>query len=371
MERIDLDGSYLEGGGALVRVALALSTITGIPIKINNIRAGRPQPGLKAQHLHAIKTLKELCNAKTSEIELGTEEFWYIPNKIKKGTYEVNIGTAGSITLLLQALILPSLFAPGKVTFKIKGGTCGKWQASVDYLQNILLPYLERFVTKIEIKLNKRGYYPKGGGEVEFSISPRFKLKDYDSLSHLLEDIIYRTCKIELIKQGELEYIKGIINCSADLMDKEVSERISNAIKNSLQDLEVPIKIKTAYSNTLSTGGEILIWGIFSKNSKVSFDNPVMISSDMILDKNKSSEQIGKEVAESFRETLKTEGATDKFLADQLIQFMALLPGSKIKVAKLTDHTLTNIYVCEKFLDIGFKIDKENKIIECLEKEEN
>ena len=105
--------------------------------------------------------------------------------KIKRGIFEFNIGTAGSISLLLQAITLPALFAPGKVTFKIKGGTCGKWQASVDYVQNILYPYLQRFVEKIEMRIIKRGYYPQGGGEVVVEITPRFRLDEYGSYTAL------------------------------------------------------------------------------------------------------------------------------------------------------------------------------------------
>ncbi|MBI4981070.1 hypothetical protein HZC30_05955 [Candidatus Woesearchaeota archaeon] len=148
---IQLDGSYGEAGGALVRVALALSTLTGQEFKVTNIRANRPEPGLKAQHLEAINALKQICTAETNEIKLGTTELYFTPGKIKRGIYEIDIGTAGSISLVLQALILPCLFAPGKVTLKIKGGTCGRWQASVYYLQNILLPHLHRFAEKIEL----------------------------------------------------------------------------------------------------------------------------------------------------------------------------------------------------------------------------
>src|SRR3989344_1936380 len=104
---ITLDGSKGEGGGAIVRVALALSTFTGQEFKVTEIRAGRPQPGLKAQHLAAIKALQKICNAETNEVQLGSQELWYKPGKIKAGKYEFDIGTAGSITLFLQAIILP------------------------------------------------------------------------------------------------------------------------------------------------------------------------------------------------------------------------------------------------------------------------
>src|SRR3989344_2755263 len=107
---IELDGNYGEGGGALVRVALALSTLTGKEFKVINIRAGREQGGLKAQHLTAIKALKEITGAETNEVSLGSTELYFKPGKFKRGTYEIDIGTAGSITLLLQALILPAMF---------------------------------------------------------------------------------------------------------------------------------------------------------------------------------------------------------------------------------------------------------------------
>src|SRR3989338_10073464 len=223
---IILDGNYGEGGGALVRTALALSALTGQEFKVTNIRAGRTDAVLKAQHLTAVKALKEFCKAETNDVELGSTELWFKPGKIKRGIYDIDIGTAGSITLLLQALILPSLFAPGKVTFNITGGTCGKWQASVDYLQNILLPYLHRFVEKIEIKILKRGYYPKGQGVIRLEISPRFNIHKYDSFSALSEELPFKVPKIVMLEQGKLEQIRGIINVSVELQEKEVGERI-------------------------------------------------------------------------------------------------------------------------------------------------
>ena len=145
-QMLTLDGSFGEGGGALVRTALALSMFTGRPFRITNIRAKRKQPGLKAQHLRAIEALKTMApGTKTSNIELGSEEFWFHPGIIKSGQYSFDIKTAGSISLFLQAILLPALFAPGKITLIVKGGTCGKWQASVDFLQQILLPNLQRF----------------------------------------------------------------------------------------------------------------------------------------------------------------------------------------------------------------------------------
>ncbi len=364
---IELDGAYLEGGGALVRVALALSTITGQPFKVTNIRAGRPKPGLKAQHLTSINTLKELCDAKTSEVKLGTTEFWYHPGTIKKGKFEVDIGTAGSISLLLQALILPSLFAPGKVTLTIKGGTCGKWQASVDYLQNILLPYLQRFVESITIKILKRGYYPKGGGEILLEIRPRFHIKEFENFNLFFEELQFKTPPITLIEQGTLEQIRGVINVSLELQEKEVGGRIKRMIESVLKDYDVPINIRDEYVNAHSIGGEAVVWALFSKEGQMDYDNPIILGGDALIEQGKSSEEIGKEAANELKERIDSDTAVDEHLADQLVQFMSLRLESKIKVEEITNHTKTNIYVAEKFLPIGFKV--ERKVISVEEKE--
>jgi len=358
---IKLDGSYGEGGGALVRTALAISTLTGKPFEVDNIRAGKPVGGLKAQHLHAIKALKQICGAKTSEIELRTKEFWFHPGKIKRGIYEIDIGTAGSITLLLQALILPCLFAPGKVTLKIKGGTCGKWQASVDYLQNVLLPHLQKFVDKIELKVLKRGYYPKGGGEVQLEINPRFKIQEYENFEQFNEDLRLRTAKVNLVEQGTLEQVRGNVNVSAELEEKEIAERVKRAAEYSLKEFEVPINIRIEYKNTLSVGGEIVLWALFSQGGKMNPDHPTILGADCLIEKGKSSEEIGKEVATKLKLEINGKEPVDRHLSDQLIPFISLLPGSEISTREVSKHTLTNIYVIEQFLDLGFKIEG-NKI---------
>ncbi|MBI2665467.1 RNA 3'-terminal phosphate cyclase [Candidatus Woesearchaeota archaeon] len=357
---IELDGAYGEGGGALARTALALSALTGKEFKIINIRANRPEPGLKAQHVQSIEALKKICQAKTNEINIGSTELVFQPGKIKAGKYGIDIGTAGSISLLLQALILPSMFASNKMTLEISGGTCGKWQASVDYLQNVLLPDVQRFVEKIELKVWKRGYYPKGGGKISIEISPRFKIKDHN-ISSLYEELQFRVPKIILTTQGQLEQIRGIINISAELQEKEVGERIKKSAENSLRKLNVPINIRTDYSKTESIGGEVVLWALFSKEGKMDPDNPVILGSDALVEKGRTSEDIGKEAAEKLKEAISEGSPVDKHLADQLIPFMALLPGSEITVQEINKHTLTNIYVAEKFLPVGFKVEG-NKI---------
>ncbi len=353
---IDIDGSYGEGGGALVRTGLALSVLTGEGVRFSNVRAGRPKPGLKAQHLTIVKALVEMCDAKTSDVELGTEQFWFVPRKLKKGTYHFDIGTAGSISLFLQGVLLPCLFATGKITLNIRGGTCGKWQASVDYIQNLLFPQLRRFVDKIDLKVLKRGYYPKGGGEICVEISPRFSLVKCGSLEVLLEELQVKVAKIKLLEQGTLEQVRGIVNLSTLLEENDVGERVQRAASVGVSSLKVPVTIQVGYARSLSVGGEVLLWGVFSSDGRVDFDNPVMLGSSALLEKGKKAEEVGREAGEKLREEVFSEGAVDHFLADQLIPFMGLLVGSSIKASSVSDHTTSNIYVVEKFLNVGFSV---------------
>lgn len=353
---IELDGNYQEGGGALVRVALALSTLTGKEFRVTNIRAGREEGGLKAQHLASINALKEMSGATTNEISVGSTELYFKPGTIKRGTYTIDIGTAGSISLLLQAVLLPSLFAPGKVTLTIIGGTCGKWQASVDYVQNVLLPQLRRFAERIELKIFKRGYFPKGGGKITLEVTPKYKIVDYDLLESLSA-----VPRIMLPRQGGIEQIRGVVNVSSQLAEKKVAERIQNAAEHKLKSLQVPITVRLEYTDSLSIGGEIVLWAVCGINGKIDPLNPVILGSSVLVEKEKTSEQIGAEAAEILIKEIQTGAAADSHLADQLIPVMGLLPGSSIIVPEVSRHTLTNIYVVEKFLPVKFEI-KQNSI---------
>jgi len=357
---IQLDGSSGEGGGALVRVALALSTLTNQSFHVTNIRANRPQPGLKAQHLTSIHALKQISNAQTNDIQLGSTELLFTPGKIKGGRYEFDIGTAGSITLFLQAIILPCLFAPSKITLTIKGGTCGKWQASVDYLQYLLLPQLHRFVEKINLKIIKRGYYPQGGGEIILEISPKYHLKEYSSFQEFSSTIQQKIPPINLKNQYTIEQIRGIINLSQELEDKKVAERIKAATELNVQNYNVPISLRMEYVNTKSIGGELILWAICSTNKTIDDNNPIILAGDALLEKNKSSEDVAKEAVAELKQSLQSQACVDPHLADQLIMFMGLLPGSEIKCADITPHTLTNISITETFLPVKFQINANN-----------
>jgi len=349
---IKIDGSYGEGGGQIVRTALALSTALQVPVKVENIRQGREQPGLKAQHLACIKALQQLCNAKVDGDKLGSDFILYAPGKIKSRKVEVDIGTAGSITLLLQSLLVPCFFANHSVTLKIKGGTSGKWQMPFDYFENVFIPHLRNYAD-INVKLNKRGYYPKGGGDVEIKIKPIFTLDNRNDAKDA-----------NFVERGVLVHIKGISHASKMLQDANVAERQANAAKSTLLELEVNIDIRTEYCDTLSPGSGITLWAVYSKDMEPTVLSPCILGADLIGEKGKPAEKVGSEAANNLIDEINSKAHVDEHLADNLIPFLAMFGGS-MNVSKISKHTLSNIYAAEQFLgDAGkFEVnDKENII---------
>lgn len=352
---ITLDGTYGEGGGALLRTALALATFTQQPFTISNIRAGREKPGLKAQHIHALHLLKDFCGATVTNYTEGTTSLIYTPGLIKSGKFAATIDTAGSVSLLLQSVLLPAMFAPKPVTFTLIGGTCGKGQMSVDYLRNVTLPHLRKFGQSLDLQVLNRGYFPKGNGKIEVKVVPKFSVATYLDYSSLLEELSFMVPKISLEKQGTLETVRGIINLSLELAEKQIGERVKKATETHLHSLGVPVRVQVEYGSSASVGGEVVVWATHSHHDEISQTNPVILGADALLEKQKTAEEVGRSVAQQLIQTLNTKAPVDHYLADQLIPFMGLLPGSTITVPKITKHTLTNCYVAEKFLPVAFQ----------------
>ncbi len=361
---IKIDGSYLEGGGQIMRTALALSTITQKAFEIENIRKNRPNSGLKNQHLYCVKALKELCNAVSEGDELGSVFLKYFPKELIAKNLNVDVETAGSITLLLQALLLPSMFVSKPITITIIGGTDTKWSQPFDYFNNILLPQLQRFA-KIEAKLLKRGYYPKGNGKVEIKINPKFKINNFSSFEEFHQHLKENVHKYDLAEQHNLIQIKGISHASRDLENARVAERQAHSAQSFLaRNFNVPIKISSEYQETLSVGSGITLWAIFSKNKNdIDENNPIRIGSDSLGEQGKKAEIVGQEAAHRLIKQIESKAPVDKYLADQILPFMALAGNSKIKVSEMTNHCNTNIYTLEQFLGKVFEVDEKNKII--------
>lgn len=350
---IHIDGSHMEGGGQILRTALALSTLTRRPFVIEKIRRHRPRPGLKAQHLSCIAALKQLAAAQVQGAQPGASRLSFHPQPVVSGTLALDIGTAGSITLLLQSLLLPSMFADGTIKLCISGGTDTKWSIPADYFAHVILPFINRFAA-VKIHEIRRGFYPRGQGKLELTITPRFCYNHFENLAAFLAQLRNTVSPLRLTMQPELDHIEGRSVASLKLKDARVAERQADGAARILGD-RFSLRIENEYAHSASVGTVITLWA-------VSRQAVVFMGADALGEKGRRAEDVGAAAADRLLNLLKSDAAVDIHLADNLIPLMALC-GGEIKTEKITGHIRSNIYVCEKFLGAGFRINEKENII--------
>ena len=334
-EIIEIDGSIGEGGGQILRTSFGLAALLQKPVQISKIRASRPKPGLKPQHLTALQALSKVCGDISGNVKLSSSSVAFFPKNIVSSQFIVNIGTAGSISLLIQQLLPVALKADLKI--RICGGTNVDWSPPIEFLQYALFPILKRMNARFEVKLAKRGYYPKGQGAVMF-ISKKAKLP--------LKPIVLKDF-------SELDHVK-IFSHSANL-PTEVSQNQFISAKKTLQEKFPEIFFDEQIESkkpSATIGSGITLIAFDTKNN--------MLSASVLGSKEKPAVVVGMEAAQKLLEELSSKKAVDSHTADQLIPFMALAKGkSIIYCSKLTRHTLTNISICEQLLPVKFEVKGE------------
>jgi RNA 3'-terminal phosphate cyclase (ATP) len=319
-----IDGSYGEGGGQILRTAVALSAVTGKPVEIENIRKGRPKPGLSAQHVKAVEGLARICNAQVTGCQLKSTRLFFTPGQINSGDYDIDIGTAGSISLFLQCLMPALMHAPGTVRIKITGGTDVQWSPSIDYLRFVTLEALRKMGYECEIRLITRGYYPRGGGCVEAIINP-------SSLNHINFD------------GNKCSHVEGISHSSG--LPAHVAQRQASSSEKVLHDHGYESRILTEVNEHPSIGSGITLW--CGAAGGIALGKPGL-----------KAEKVGEIAANVIIDELRSGAGVDEFLADQLIPYMALAGGGSFTTRMISMHTKTNIWVTEQFLPVKFKIEE-------------
>jgi len=331
---IEIDGSLGEGGGQIVRTAVALSAVTGKPVHITRIRQGRSKPGLAAQHARAITALAAICDARTWGATPGSSEIIFTPGEIRGGSFRVEIGTAGSVTLLMQCLLPALLQADGPSSLQIIGGTDVQWSPAVDYFKNVFLPALSSFGAKVSLDVLQRGYYPRGQGEVLLEVEPA-KLK----ASHLES----MACDTGQIIQNIQNTVQGVSHCSS--LPEHVAARQADSAAEALAQAGFSAQISREALQLPSLGSGITLWSGCKGASSLG-------------ERGLPAEKVGRKAADELIMELKSPARVDVHLADQLIPYLALAGGS-YTVREISLHARTNIWTVGHFLDAKIEIKEE------------
>lgn len=322
---IEIDGSYLEGGGQIIRTSLTLSAITKKPVRIFNIRANRPNPGLQMQHLTAAKAVRNICRGTLEGAELGSTSLTFVPGEIIGGNYDFNIGTAGSTSLVAQTIIPIAICAEKPSVFRIIGGTHVMKSPSYDYLEKVFFPAIKLFGVNATCELLKSGYYPRGGGEIEIKVHPS-KLATQKSFESEKEVFVF-------IRLSNLPLSIGI---------REKKIFVQNDIET----------VKIREERAVDPGNALLAWaGLRGAYS--------------LGEKSKRAEAVAQEAYDEIIKSLDYD--VDRHLADQLLVYAALSEGkTSFTCPEFTEHLKTNAGVISKFVEkkIEFGADGHTVSIE-------
>ena len=331
MEFLKINGAHGEGGGQIVRSAITLSCITNQPIHLENIRKNRKNSGLKPQHLTAIKILQKISNAKVMGDKLGSTELKFIPGEIKNSELIEDVKTAGSIALILQVLIPAVSISKKKLSLIVKGGTDVLWSPTMNYTNYVLKEAYSRIGITFDLKITKRGYFPKGGGEIKLEVYPAN-----------VKSINFSKRKIQKLK------LKCTFSKIPISVIKENVKKIEEEIKKNNFEIDVEIKEEEA----IDSGASVLIYSIE--------DNSIFGVDGLFDKKNQKFDLKIEEILNNFF-------GVDKNLADMLVVPLSLGSNkTKFEVSEITKHLETNLFVTSKITGCRYGIGKTSNGFEVI-----
>lgn len=333
---IRIDGSKGEGGGQILRSALALSLVTGRPFRIENIRAGRPKPGLMRQHLTATLAAQAVGNATVTGAEIGSQTLEFKPGPVRGGDFSFAIGTAGSCTLVLQTVLPALLVAEQASTLTLEGGTHNPYAPPFDFLAKTFLPLLGRMGAEVTATLERPGFYPAGGGRMTVRIAPAEKFQS-----------------LELLQRGEIRAKRA--RALVARLPAGIGERELDALKRHLSLADGDCTIEPMLT---SIGpGNALIVEVESAALTEVFT--------AFGEKNVSAQKVAHDVADEARDYLASDVPVGRHLADQLLIPLAMAGRGRFRTLPLSRHTTTNLEIVSRFLPVKFETKtEENRAVE-------
>lgn len=333
---MEIDGS--EGGGQLLRSSLAFAALTEEPLEMTGIRGARSNPGLRPQHLTAVELLSDVCDAEVSAVEVGTETLTFEPGDVVPGRYTVDIGTAGSVTLLFDAVLPLAATIDGPLEIVARGGTDVKWSPTMAYYRAMKLPLLRRYGLEAVVEVDRPGFYPVGGGEATLRLAP-------SSLSRL-----------ELTERGAFAGARVHSLAATDLADGSVAERqASQAVERLENDGLGTIERTVRYAEADSPGSALSI--------RLDYEG-TLAGFDALGEQGKPAESVADDAVEEAIEFHENSAAVDRHAADQLLVFLAIA-GGRVVVPEVTDHLETNRRLLSEFgFDVSIEPRDEGVLVE-------
>lgn len=327
---IEIDGAHGEGGGQLLRSAAALAVVTGKDVRVANIRAKRPNPGLAAQHVAALKAVAAVGNAEVQGLEVGSRQVLVRPGTPAGGKHRIDVGTAGSVTLVLQACLPPALLAPAPTELHLVGGTDVKWSPPLDYLRFVFLPLLGRMGGRVAVDVVRRGYYPRGRGEIRVTVTPTEG---------------FRPLVVE--PPGALRKVRGIAH-AANLPEHVPQRMRQSAARQFVGIAEAKIDVQSlGNAQAIGQGGAVVLW--------TEHENTVLGAS-ALAEKGAPAEDLGKAAGEEVMADLKARASLDVHASDQVLIYGALATGeSRFSAREVTEHAATTMWLLQKFLAVRFE----------------
>lgn len=322
----EIDGAYGEGGGQLLRTACALSAITGEAIRLRNIRLRRTPPGLAPQHLMAVKAVATLCGAEVEGLELGSQEISFRPGAIRDGEFQFDVGTAGSLTLVLQALLPVALAGAMPTRFHLTGGTDIRAAPPLDYLRFVLMPLLARMGAHVEVELVRRGYYPRGGGQLAVTVMPS------------------EIGPLRLEKREPVLQISGRVHVAN--LPEHIAVRMHDTAVRLLEDI-APVHVTqepAEKTHAFGSGGAIVLWAQGAHS---------LLGAAEVAQRGIPAERIAARAAETLRQDILAGAAVDCHAVDQLLIYAARAKGrSAFLVRTMSTHAQTALWLMQQLLPV-------------------
>jgi RNA 3'-terminal phosphate cyclase (ATP) len=323
-----IDGSFGEGGGQILRTSLGLSLVTGKPFTIENIRAGRKNPGLLRQHLTAVQAAAEIGKAEVHGDAISSTVLVFQPKNVVPGTYHFKIGTAGSATLVLQTILPALMTGSGTSEIVLEGGTHNPFAPPYDFLSYAFLPLLEKMGVKTESELIRPGFYPAGGGKFSVRIVPAHRLKP-----------------LELVEKGPEKAIE-VIGMVSDL-PKSIAE---NEVEIILSQMHWDHGCGKAVEVSSPGPGNIVF-------ARLAFEHVSEVFTGF-GQKGVPLKTVAENVVKQASLWLAAGVPVGEHLADQLLVPFALAGGGRFRTYVISTHARTNIEIIKKFLDVEIICDR-------------